>query len=31
MDLILESKTVSNTILMRHRDADDPFKYYEIG
>ena len=23
MDLILESKTVSNTIQMRHRDADD--------
>ena len=31
MDLILESKTVSsNTIKMRHRDADDQFKYYEM-
>ena len=30
MDLILESKTVSNTIQMRHNDADDQFKYYEM-
>ena len=30
MDLILESKTVSNTIQMRHKDADDQFKYYEM-